>query len=107
MGALLYSIQVRAREIGIRMALGAEPHAVRRSLVRRALALVSVGLTVGTAMGIVAGHAISHQLFDVRPMDAWSVAAVAAALFALAWLAALMPAARASAIEPAIALRHD
>lgn len=107
MGALLYSVQVRARETAIRIALGAEPRAVRRAVVRRALTIVVVGLLVGTVSGVAAGRAVSHQLFNVQPADAWTMIAVTAALLGLAWVAAIVPARRASRVEPATALRNE
>ena len=107
MGALLYSVQVRARETAIRIALGADPRAVRRNVVLRALTIVAMGFLFGTAMGAVAGRAVSHQLFNVSPADPWTMVAVASVLFTLAGLAAVIPALRISRTDPASALRQD
>jgi putative ABC transport system permease protein len=107
MGALLYSVRVRTREIAIRIALGAVPAAVKRSVVARSLMIVGTGLALGSALGFAAGRAASHQLFNVSPADPWTLAAVAAGLLTLSWVAALMPAAHAARTEPANALRHE
>ena len=107
MGALLYSVQVRARETAVRIALGAEPGTVRRSVVRRGLTIVGVGLLVGTALGMTAGRIVSHQLFNVQPADPWTMIGVTVALMALAWVAAFVPARRASEVDPGALLRSE
>lgn len=106
MGALSYSVRVRTREIAIRIAIGADPVALRRAVVRRALATVGVGILFGTALGAATGSVIAHQLFQVHPVDVSTVIAVTAGLMALGWLAAVVPARQASRVEPAAALRQ-
>lgn len=105
-GFLLYSVRVRSREIAIRIALGASPVTVRRSIVRNALLIVAVGLVIGAGLGVAGGRIIGHQLFMVRAVDGWTIAGVSMTLLALAWLAALVPARRAAAAEPVTALRQ-
>ena len=107
MGALLYSVRVRAREIAIRIALGAEPITVSRAVVMRSVTMVGFGLALGTGLGVAAGRATSHQLFNVHPADPWTIAAVAAALLTTGWLAALIPAAHAARTDLAVALRQE
>jgi hypothetical protein len=106
MGALLHSVRVRTRETAIRVALGADPAAIRRAVVRRSLGAVGIAILLGTALGALAGRLIAHQLFRVEAIDGWTMAAVAGGLLVLAWAAALLPARRAASIEPAAALRQ-
>jgi predicted permease len=105
-GFLLYSVRLRAREIAIRMALGASPAIVRRSIVRSALLIVAVGLVIGAGLGAAGGRIIGHQLFMVRAVDGWTIVGVSMTLLVLAWLAALVPARRAAEAEPVTALRQ-
>ena len=105
-GALLHSVRVRTKETAIRVALGADPVAIRRAVVRRSLGAVGIGILLGTALGAMAGRLIAHQLFRVEAIDVWTMAAVAGGLLVLAWAAALLPARRAASIEPAAALRQ-
>lgn len=106
-GALTYSVRVRTREIAIRIAIGADPIAVRRVVVRQALAIVGLGILCGTALGTIAGSFAAHQWFEVGPVDGMSMIAVAAGLMAFAWIAAFVPARTASRVEPAEVLRHS
>jgi ABC-type antimicrobial peptide transport system permease subunit len=106
MGALMNSVRVRTREIAIRIAIGADPSTVRKAVVRQSLATVGVGILLGTALGAAGGALIVHQLFRVHPLDVSTVIAVASALMALGWLAAVVPARTASRVEPATALRQ-
>jgi predicted permease len=106
MGALTYSVSVRTREIAIRIAVGADPAAVRRAVVRRALTTVGMGILVGTALGATTGSFIAHQLFQVHPMDLSAMIGVAGGLIGLAWLASVVPARLASRVDPAAVLRQ-
>jgi ABC-type antimicrobial peptide transport system permease subunit len=102
----MYSVRVRTRDIAIRMALGADPDAVRRSVTRRALRTVVLGATLGAALGMVAGRVISHQLFQVNPADISTVAVVMIGLAVVGWLAAAVPARQASRVSPSDTLRE-
>jgi putative ABC transport system permease protein len=104
-GALMYFVRVRTRETAIRMALGAEPSAVRRGVVTRAMMPVAAGIVLGIGLGVAAGRVVASQLFHVQAVDAVTIVAVCAVLFGLAWLAALIPARHACRIDPAAALR--
>jgi len=104
-GFLMFSVRTRSREIAIRLALGADPDVIRRAVVRRALFIVGSGLILGAVVGIAAGRVVASQLFMVHPADWWTMAAMAALLLTVAWLAAVVPARRAARTEPAIALR--
>jgi ABC-type antimicrobial peptide transport system permease subunit len=105
-GALTYSVRLRSREIAIRISLGAEPKAVRRSVVRRALTAVALGIGLGTALGVATGSVMAHQLLHVHPMDFPTIIGVTFGLMGLGWLAAAVPARDASRVEPASLLRQ-
>jgi predicted permease len=105
-GFLMYSVRLRSREIAIRVALGASPRTVGRSVVRSALLVVGIGLLAGISLGVAAGRMIGHQLFMVHPLDGWTVLGASMMLLTIGWLAALLPARKASQTEPMAALRQ-
>jgi predicted permease len=105
-GLLAYAVAQRQREIGIRMALGARPRAIARLVGGQALALVAIGVALGLAGALVLAPMASAILYGVGPTDPASLAAAAALVALVASLAALVPAARASRVDPAVALRE-
>lgn len=105
-GALTYAVRARTREHAIRLALGAEPVRVRRSIVRQAMMLVAAGLGIGLFGGMAAGRVMASVLFDVHPFDLLTIAAVIVGVCVLTWLAAMGPARRAASVAPAEALRE-
>ena len=106
-GLLSYSVSVRARDIGIRLALGATPAGVRAMVVRRGMALVLLGLAAGLVLSAGAVRTIAHLLVDVAVFD-WAIyAPVAGCLAAAGLLASLWPAVRASRLDPAQSLRSE
>jgi len=107
-GVLLYAIQQRTREIGIRVALGATPGDVLAMVAGQSLRLVAVGLVIGLALAVVAVRPLSMFLVpEVRPADPMNFALVACVLAAVAALATLAPTSRALRVDPAVALRHE
>ena len=106
-GLLSYSVSVRARDIGIRLALGATPAAVRAMVVRRGMALVLLGLAIGFVLSVGALRTIAHLLVDVAAFDQTIYASVAGCLAAAGLLASLWPAVRASRLDPARSLRSE
>ncbi|HEY0874289.1 MAG TPA: ABC transporter permease [Vicinamibacterales bacterium] len=104
-GALSYATRQRTREIGIRMALGAEPGDILRAVGRTALSMIVAGTALGVAGGILMGRAMSAYLFGVRTADPPAILGTAALLLIIGWLSALLPARRAARILPAAALR--
>jgi predicted permease len=106
-GVISYSVSQRTREIGIRMALGAREPQLRRMFVRNGLALAAIGVVCGLAAAIAFTHWMASLLFDVRPLDPLTYAAVAVALFAAAALASYLPSRRATSVDPVDALRAD
>jgi putative ABC transport system permease protein len=106
-GVLSYSVTQRTREIGIRLALGATPGAVLRSFTRRGLTLTLIGLGTGVALAAIAARLMRSLFYGFEP-DYGPVAAVAAViLLAVAAVASLVPARRASHVDPVIALQHE
>jgi len=97
----------RTHEIGIRMALGAQRAQVLRLVTRQGLALVLVGLLLGLPAAFAATRALSSLLLDVSPRDPLTFAAVAAALALTGTLAALVPARRASSVDPMKVMRAE
>ncbi len=104
---LSYLVTQRTREIGLRMALGAQPQDVLRVIVGHGLRLVLLGLCVGVAAALVVTRWMSSVLFDVKPTDPLTFAAVAVLLAAVAFLASYIPARRAMRVDPMVALRYE
>ena len=106
-GVLSYLVAQRTREIGLRMALGAQPQDVLRVIVGHGLRLVLAGLCIGVAAGLVVTRWMSSVLFDVKPTDPLTFTAVAVVLTAVAFLATYIPARRAMRVDPMVALRYE
>jgi ABC-type antimicrobial peptide transport system permease subunit len=106
-GVISYSVAQRRREIGVRMSLGATSERIRKSFVAEGLKLSAVGIVVGVALALVGGRVMSSALFGVSPFDPVTNGG-AVVLFALvAALASLIPAIRASRVDPQSALRTE
>ena len=97
----------RTREIGIRIALGAHPSDVARSVVKRGLVLCAVGLGAGLLASVWGTRLISTLLYGVSPTDPASYAATAVLLLAVSVVACVVPMRRAMRVDPAIAMRGD
>jgi predicted permease len=106
-GVLATLVRQRRHELGVRMALGASSHDVARLVVRRGVALSTAGALVGVAAALGLNQFIRALLFEVSPTDAWSLCGAAALLLVVGVLAAWLPARRATAIQPVIALRAE
>ena len=106
-GVTAYRVGRRTTEIGIRMALGAQRANVIFTVLRNAMAPMMIALLIGVPAAIAAGQAIRSQLFGVKAYDPLVLGAAAAALFASAVLAAIIPARRAASIDPLRALRIE
>ena len=106
-GMLSYAVSHRRREFGIRLALGARPAGVMRLVLAEGLALVLAGCGIGVIVTIVASRSLAGFLYDVQPWDPATLAAVLAVVLGVATIACLVPGRRASAEDPAGALRTD
>jgi hypothetical protein len=100
-----YAVSQRTQELGIRVALGAQPGDVRRLVLREGLKLVLPGLAAGTAAGILAARLVSGMLIRLTPTDPATLAAAALLLGLVGLAASYIPAMRATRIEPMRALR--
>jgi len=106
-GVIAYIAAQRTREVGIRMALGAQRGDVSRLFVRHGLVLTGAGLVVGIGGAIALTRLLASMLFGIGPMDPLTYVAVSGGLGGVALLATYLPARRAARIDPVIALRSD
>jgi len=106
-GVIAYAATQRTREIGVRMALGAQIGDVRKMFLRQGLSLTAIGIALGIGLAIVLTRVMSAFLYGVGPMDPMTYAAVSGVLSAVALLATYLPARRASRVDPIMALRAD
>ncbi|HUP24068.1 MAG TPA: ADOP family duplicated permease [Thermoanaerobaculia bacterium] len=106
-GALAYRVRQQRSEIGLRIALGASRSSVARRVVGQALAMVAVGLLLGTVAAVILLRVYRSHLFEVEPADPTIYALVIALLLAVGFGAAALPASRASSVEPTEALRDE
>jgi hypothetical protein len=106
-GVLSYSVVQRTREIGIRLALGAPPLGVVRTIVADAGITTLAGITAGLAGGLYLSRFVTALLFEITLLDASSLAVPLGTLLLAAALAAVVPAWRVARVDPVVALRHE
>jgi len=106
-GVLAYSIARRTQEIGIRMALGAPRRGILRMVLREALTLAGAGVAVGIPCALAANQVLSKMLFGLNATDPAVMFSATALLVVVAGVAAYLPAHKASAVDPMVALRHE
>jgi predicted lysophospholipase L1 biosynthesis ABC-type transport system permease subunit len=106
-GVISYSVAQRRREIGIRVAVGARRGQVIALILRQGLRYAIAGMVAGTVGGIFVARLISSQLYGVGPFDPATIASVMALMTVVAFLAVLIPARRASQVDPITALRLE
>jgi predicted permease len=106
-GIISYSVSRRAREIGIRVALGARRNDVLNMVVREGMQLASIGVVIGLVLAAVATRLIGSFLFDISPLDWMTFAGMSALFLAIAFVSSYLPARRAAASDPMQALRTD
>ncbi|HET6890399.1 MAG TPA: ABC transporter permease [Pyrinomonadaceae bacterium] len=106
-GVMAFSVAQRTHEFGVRMALGAQRSRVIRLVVKEGTILAVAGALIGLGGAYLVGRVMQSTLYGVGAMDAWAFSAVACVLLAAALLACLLPAWRASRVEPMVALRYE
>jgi predicted permease len=106
-GVIAYSVSQRTREIGVRMALGAQPQTLTSMFVRHGLALTGVGVGCGLVVAIIVMRLMSSLLFKVSPVDPVAYGAASLGLVTTAFFASYMPSRRAATVDPVEALRAE
>jgi predicted permease len=106
-GIMAYSVAQRTNEIGIRLALGANPAQVRRMVLRESTGLTLVGIIVGVGGALASARLVQSMLYGVRPNDPATIAAGVGVLIVVALTATWVPARRAAGVQPMQALRHE
>jgi putative ABC transport system permease protein len=106
-GVMAYLVSQRSHDIGVRLALGALPRDVFRLVVGRGMLLASLGAIAGIGAAFWLGRSLEALLFQVRPTDPITFAAVVLVLLAVAAIACYVPARRATRVDPVVALRYE
>jgi ABC-type antimicrobial peptide transport system permease subunit len=106
-GVLSYVVSRRTREIGIRVAIGAGRSQILRMVLGQGLMLTATGVLIGVVGAVLAARLMQSMLHGVTPRDPLTFAAVAAALMVVAILASLVPALRATRVDPVVALKAE
>jgi ABC-type antimicrobial peptide transport system permease subunit len=102
-----YAAAQRTHEIGIRMALGAEPRDILKMVLRQSIAIVALGLAIGLAAAFAGTRAIANLIVGIKPTDLVTFASVIVLLSAIALVACWIPAHRATRVSPLTALRYE
>lgn len=106
-GVIAYSVVQRTQEIGIRMAIGAQPCDVLQLVLTGGLKLVAVGIALGLLGSLALARVLQNQMFEISAYDPATFAGIAALLFVVATLASVLPALRATKVDPLVALRAE
>jgi ABC-type antimicrobial peptide transport system permease subunit len=106
-GVMMFLVRQRTHEIGVRMALGAARADVLRLVFGRVLRLTTIGLGIGVALALILARWLGTLLFEIKPTDALTYVLGGVVLFAVALLAAYVPAYHATRIDPVSALRVE
>jgi putative ABC transport system permease protein len=106
-GVMTYSVSRRTREIGVRMALGAQRGSVLNMILRDAAVLLVAGIAIGIAAALASASVLKSILFGTTPRDPWVMATVCAVVGIVGLAAAYVPALRAARVEPMVALRYE
>ena len=106
-GVMAYEVAQRTQEIGIRMALGANRNGIVRLVFSQSLRMVLIGVIVGVGSALVLARLMTTMIYQVQPADPLTYVGVTALVCAVAALSALLPARRATRVDPIIALRYE
>jgi putative ABC transport system permease protein len=106
-GVLAYTVSQRTSEIGVRMALGATPRGVLRLIVSEGMTVVLIGIGIGILAGLALGRTVASQMFGVHWWNPATFLGVSIALAVVALAACVIPALRASRVNPIVALRYE
>ena len=106
-GVMAFVVARRRKELGIRLALGAQPSGVVWLVMREVLILLSIGLAIGIPSALALGRYVSGQLYGIQPNDPWMATGTLLLLAVVSTAAGLIPATRASRIDPILALRYE
>jgi predicted permease len=106
-GVMAFVVARRRKELGLRLALGAAPAGVLWLVMKEVLVLLAIGLAIGIPSAIGAGRFVSAQLYGIQPNDPWMAVSTAALLGLVSAAAGMIPARRASRIDPILALRYE
>jgi len=106
-GTMTYVVGRRTRELGIRFALGAQRGEVLRMVLRETMSLAAIGVAIGLPVGLAAARLLSSMLFGVKTTDAATISTAILVMCATALLAGYLPARRATAVNPLVALRYE
>ena len=106
-GVTSYIVSQRTSEIGVRLALGAEPRGITRQIVRQGGMVAFAGIVIGLVAALAGSRLIASVLYGISPRDPVVFASMAIALQLVALIACWLPARRAAALSPTIALRAD
>jgi len=106
-GVFSYAVGQRTREIGIRMALGQEPHQIRNLVLGDGVRMIAISVGIGLAVSLVLSRAVASLLYGVNPTDPGTFVLMAAILAIVALAGCYVPARRATAVNPLVALKTD
>ena len=106
-GVVSYTVAERTREIGVRMALGAQTGNVMRMVLRHGMVPAIAGVMIGLAASFAVSRTISGLLFGVQPTDPATLVVITLLLLVVALVSCLIPARRATKVDPLVALRHE
>jgi len=106
-GLISYSVTQRTQEIGLRMALGADTSRVVSSIIRQALTLAVIGMAIGLVAAIALSRIMTSLLYDISATDPITYVIVSLMLVGVAVVASLVPALRATRVDPVTALRYE